>query len=123
MHTRLLAVMLLLLMPGCAQTGEPARSARQWQDGDTIHYDDGNQYQVSVSAALPHYHVGSNGQYVPTSEESGTHFHLLRNPKGPPNQYVRCFASRRADGTWEHKPQWHENDPKWKLRNRGGFGY
>ena len=31
--------------------------------------------------------------------------------------HVRCFATKRADGTWEHNPQWFENDPKWKLRH------
>lgn len=116
---QLAAGAVLLSGLSCAETGHYGRGARQWREGDIIHYDDGHQYQVSVSTALPQYHVDPGGTYVAAHEESATHYHLLNNPKGPPNQYVRCFARRLPDGTWEHSPQWHENDPKWKLRNRG----
>jgi hypothetical protein len=104
-------VALMMLLVGCADIFKPGPQAREWQDGDRIYYDDGHSYQDSVSIAYPHYHI-EGGTYVPTSEPSKVHYHKSLNPKGPPNQYIRCFARHRDDGTWEHRPQWYENDPR-----------
>ncbi len=113
---RALALGVIIFVVGCTTTSQPQR---QWLDGDILHHDNGMGYVDAVSIALPHYHI-EGGQYVPTNEQSGTHFHLSRNPNGPSGQYVRCFAKKNADGTWTHSPQWYENDPKW--RHRDGYG-
>lgn len=112
-----LCLIIFLAVAGCAATRElPARD-RQWQEGSIIRFHDGYDYYDGVDTGFPHYHV-EFGRYYETHEPSTIHYHKSLNPKGPPNQYVLCYAAY-ADGQWVHKPQWYHDEMR-RQRGRGG---
>lgn len=96
-----------LLITGCVSPLASPPAAAQWQEGDTVYYDDGCGYRDAVSVKPPHHQV-CQGSHHASEQPSAVHYHRSLSPDGPPNTWILCFATR-DDGRWRHRPQWrHE---------------